>query len=213
MAPWAARWRATWRSQGTTSPSMTSTLVGSRTWWGAVLGGPRREGELAGEVDALSTSLPGPRQAAAAMPGPIDALPPGAICVDMTTNDRELVLELAQCAEARRGCARCAGPGSDRRRPDRQPLDLRRWLRARDREGPPLPGGPRPDHPVRAAGQRQGGQADDQSDLVHQRRRDRRGAGDGAAPSSMPSRLPSLSWVRRPSAMLPCLSNASISTA
>jgi 3-hydroxyisobutyrate dehydrogenase-like beta-hydroxyacid dehydrogenase len=58
--------------------------------------------ELAGEVDVLFTSLPGPRQAAAAMPGLIDALPPGATWVDMTTNDRELVFELARRAEARR---------------------------------------------------------------------------------------------------------------
>jgi 3-hydroxyisobutyrate dehydrogenase len=58
--------------------------------------------ELAGAVDVLLTSLPGPRQAAAAMPGLIDALPPGATWVDMTTNDRELVLELARRAQARR---------------------------------------------------------------------------------------------------------------
>jgi 3-hydroxyisobutyrate dehydrogenase-like beta-hydroxyacid dehydrogenase len=49
----------------------------------------------------LFTSLPGPRQAAAAMPGLIDVLRPGATWVDMTTNDRGLVLELAQRAEAR----------------------------------------------------------------------------------------------------------------
>ena len=58
--------------------------------------------ELAGGVDVLFTSLPGPHQAAAAMPGLIDALPPGATWVDMTTNDRELVFELARRAEARR---------------------------------------------------------------------------------------------------------------
>ena len=58
--------------------------------------------ELAGGVDVLLTSLPGPHQAAAAMPGLIDALSPGATWVDMTTNDRELQLELARRAQARR---------------------------------------------------------------------------------------------------------------
>jgi 3-hydroxyisobutyrate dehydrogenase len=57
--------------------------------------------DVAGEVEVLFTSLPGPRQAAAAMPSLIDALRPGATWVDMTTNDRDLVLELAQRAEAR----------------------------------------------------------------------------------------------------------------
>jgi 3-hydroxyisobutyrate dehydrogenase len=57
--------------------------------------------QLAGEVDVLFTSLPGPRQSAAAMPGLIAALPTGATWVDMTTNDRELVLELARRAETR----------------------------------------------------------------------------------------------------------------
>jgi 3-hydroxyisobutyrate dehydrogenase len=58
-------------------------------------------GELARAVDVLFTSLPGPRQAASAMPGLIDALVPGAIWVDMTTNDRDLLLELAKRATAR----------------------------------------------------------------------------------------------------------------
>jgi 3-hydroxyisobutyrate dehydrogenase len=63
---------------------------------------PAASGEaLASEVDVLFTSLPGPRQSAAAMPGLIDALPPGATWIDMTTNDRDLVLELARRAEAR----------------------------------------------------------------------------------------------------------------
>jgi len=57
--------------------------------------------ELAGEVDVLFTSLPGPRQAAVAMPGLIGALARGATWVDMTTNDRALVVELAECAGAR----------------------------------------------------------------------------------------------------------------
>ena len=65
--------------------------------------GARKTGsgeQLAAEVDVLFTSLPGPAQSAAAMPGLIDALRPGAIWVDMTTNDRELVLQLADRAAA-----------------------------------------------------------------------------------------------------------------
>jgi 3-hydroxyisobutyrate dehydrogenase len=57
--------------------------------------------QLAGQVDVLFTSLPGPRQSAAAMPSLIAALPAGATWVDMTTNDRELVLELAHRARTR----------------------------------------------------------------------------------------------------------------
>jgi 3-hydroxyisobutyrate dehydrogenase len=56
---------------------------------------------LAREVDVLFTSLPGPRQSSAAMPALIDALPSGAVWVDMTTNDRGLVLQLADRARAR----------------------------------------------------------------------------------------------------------------
>jgi 3-hydroxyisobutyrate dehydrogenase-like beta-hydroxyacid dehydrogenase len=56
---------------------------------------------VAANVEVLFTSLPGPRQSAAAMPELIDALPAGAVWIDMTTNDRDLVLELACRAEAR----------------------------------------------------------------------------------------------------------------
>jgi 3-hydroxyisobutyrate dehydrogenase len=64
--------------------------------------GSAQSGEqLAAEVDVLFTSLPGPRQSAAAMPGLIDGLRSGAVWVDMTTNDRELVRELAQRAARR----------------------------------------------------------------------------------------------------------------
>jgi len=56
---------------------------------------------LAANVEVLFTSLPGPRQSAEAMPEIIDALPASAIWIDMTTNDRDLVLELARRAEAR----------------------------------------------------------------------------------------------------------------
>lgn len=57
--------------------------------------------EVARGVDVLFTSLPGPRQAAAAMPSFIEAMQPGATLVDMTTNDRDLVLELGQEAAAK----------------------------------------------------------------------------------------------------------------
>jgi len=57
--------------------------------------------ELAAQVDVLFTSLPGPRQASVAMPGLIEALAPGATWVDMTTNDRTLVVELAERAQTR----------------------------------------------------------------------------------------------------------------
>lgn len=56
---------------------------------------------MAGQAEVLFTSLFGPRQSAAAMPGLIDAPRPGTTWVDMTTNDRDLVLELARRAEAR----------------------------------------------------------------------------------------------------------------
>ncbi len=54
--------------------------------------------EVAQQVDILFTSLPGPRQSNAAMPSLLDALSPGTIWVDLTTNDRELILELANQA-------------------------------------------------------------------------------------------------------------------
>jgi 3-hydroxyisobutyrate dehydrogenase-like beta-hydroxyacid dehydrogenase len=86
---------------GMISPSMTSIRAGWGAWPGV---GPARGTsgqDVAGGVEVLFTSLPGPRQAAAAMPGLIDALRQGATWVDMTTNDRGLLLELAQRAEAR----------------------------------------------------------------------------------------------------------------
>jgi 3-hydroxyisobutyrate dehydrogenase-like beta-hydroxyacid dehydrogenase len=65
--------------------------------------------QLAAQVDVLITSLPGPRQSAAAMPALLDALPSGAISIDMTTNDRDLVVELATRA-AGRGIATLDAP-------------------------------------------------------------------------------------------------------
>ena len=57
---------------------------------------------VARSVDVLMTSLPGPRQSRAAMPAIIEALTPGSLWIDLTTNDRDLVAELATLASARR---------------------------------------------------------------------------------------------------------------
>ena len=50
------------------------------------------------DADIVFTSLPGPKQSAAAMPQLIASMKAGAIWVDMTTNDRDLVLKLSQQA-------------------------------------------------------------------------------------------------------------------
>lgn len=55
----------------------------------------------AASADVLFTSLPEPRHSRAAMPTLIEAMRPGSIWVDLTTNDRQLVLELAARAQAR----------------------------------------------------------------------------------------------------------------
>jgi 3-hydroxyisobutyrate dehydrogenase-like beta-hydroxyacid dehydrogenase len=47
------------------------------------------------------TSLPGPSQSAQAMPELIEAMSAGTIWIDLTTNDRELVLSLAEKAKAK----------------------------------------------------------------------------------------------------------------
>ena len=52
-------------------------------------------------ADLFMTSLPGPPQAEVVMAGPdgaLGALEPGSVWVDLTTNSRDLVLELASCA-------------------------------------------------------------------------------------------------------------------
>ena len=56
---------------------------------------------VAAGADILFTSFPEPRHVAAAVPALIDAMPPGSIWVDLTTNDRELLLELEARAAAR----------------------------------------------------------------------------------------------------------------
>ncbi|MCP4426104.1 MAG: NAD(P)-dependent oxidoreductase [Chloroflexi bacterium] len=53
---------------------------------------------VAAEADILFTSLPEPRHVAAALPAWIDAMQPGSIWVDLTTNDRSLLLDLNQQA-------------------------------------------------------------------------------------------------------------------
>ena len=55
-------------------------------------------GDVAGQVEVLFTSLPEPRHSAAAMPALINAMQPKSTWVDLTTNDRELVLKLAKKA-------------------------------------------------------------------------------------------------------------------
>ncbi len=57
--------------------------------------------ELAADVDVLMTSLPGPKQSRLAMPPVLALLKSGALWIDLTTNDRALVLELASIAKAR----------------------------------------------------------------------------------------------------------------
>lgn len=60
-------------------------------------------------ADVLLTSLPHPRHVEAVMAdGVLDALQPGSIWVDLTTNDRELVIELADRAPD--GVAVCDSP-------------------------------------------------------------------------------------------------------
>ena len=49
-------------------------------------------------ADVVFTSLPGPSQSAAAMPELLATMKSGAIWIDLTTNDRELVIKLAEQA-------------------------------------------------------------------------------------------------------------------
>jgi 3-hydroxyisobutyrate dehydrogenase len=58
--------------------------------------------QLAGQVDVLMTSLPGPRQFPAVAPAILAALRPDSLWIDLTTNDRLLLCELATDAAARR---------------------------------------------------------------------------------------------------------------
>ena len=73
-------------------------LDDAKTLEAAAAGGiPAPSGpEAVREADLVITSLPGPPQSAAAMPQIIDAMKEQAIWVDMTTNDRELVIALAE---------------------------------------------------------------------------------------------------------------------
>ncbi|MEM7112105.1 MAG: NAD(P)-dependent oxidoreductase [Chloroflexota bacterium] len=56
---------------------------------------------VAAQADVLFTSLPEPRHVKTAVPPLLQVMKPGSIWVDLTTNDRDLVLELAQQANAR----------------------------------------------------------------------------------------------------------------
>lgn len=58
--------------------------------------------QLAANSDILFTSLPEPRHVEAAVPPLLDAMQPGSIWVDLTTNDRDLVLQLAAQAGERK---------------------------------------------------------------------------------------------------------------
>ncbi len=57
--------------------------------------------DVAAQADVLFTSFPEPRHVAAAVPALIDAMRPGSIWVDLTTNDRNLLLQIARQASAR----------------------------------------------------------------------------------------------------------------
>lgn len=56
---------------------------------------------VAAQVDILFTSLPEPRHVAATVPALIDTMSVGSVWVDLTTNDRDLLLKLAQKASVR----------------------------------------------------------------------------------------------------------------
>ena len=56
---------------------------------------------VAAQVDILFTSLPEPRHVAATVPALIDTMSAGSVWVDLTTNDRDLLLKLAQKASVR----------------------------------------------------------------------------------------------------------------
>lgn len=56
---------------------------------------------LSEQSDVLFTSLPGPKQSAVAMPPILVAMRPGALWIDLTTNDRVLVRDLANVANER----------------------------------------------------------------------------------------------------------------
>lgn len=57
--------------------------------------------DVAAQVDILFTSFPEPRHVAAILPELIDAMQAGSIWVDLTTNDRGLLRQLAKQADAR----------------------------------------------------------------------------------------------------------------
>lgn len=54
---------------------------------------------LAAHADVLMTSLPGPKQSRVAMPPLLSAMKPGSLWIDLTTNDRILVQQLARDAK------------------------------------------------------------------------------------------------------------------
>jgi 3-hydroxyisobutyrate dehydrogenase len=76
-------------------PAKVERLVAAGAWAGT--SGP----DIAARVDILFTSLPEPRHVAAALPPLLAVMRAGAIWVDLTTNDRGLVLQLAEEARSR----------------------------------------------------------------------------------------------------------------
>lgn len=57
--------------------------------------------EVAAQVEILFTSFPEPRHVATAVPSFLAQMPPGSVWVDLTTNDRNLLQQLAQQAQIR----------------------------------------------------------------------------------------------------------------
>ena len=57
--------------------------------------------DVAQRADILFTSLPEPRHVAAALPAWIEAMRPGSIWVDLTTNDKDVLFEIAHQAYAK----------------------------------------------------------------------------------------------------------------
>lgn len=58
--------------------------------------------EVADQVDVLFTSLPEPRHVAKVVPPLIEAMQTGSVWVDLTTNDRDLLLQIADNARLRK---------------------------------------------------------------------------------------------------------------
>jgi 3-hydroxyisobutyrate dehydrogenase len=78
---------------------LEQTRIDQVVAWGATAATSGED--VATQVDILFTSLPEPRHVAAAVPSLIDTMQAGSIWVDLTTNDRDLLLQLAEKANTR----------------------------------------------------------------------------------------------------------------